>query len=330
MEKKSKMNYKKISLVKYLGHRNVVLVLIDDVNYVAKGPEGTEIVVEENILSYNWLISNSIQKKSRLDDFRAEFSMHKSLIDNLNSNLVVVPKGKLVGNEIFLMEFINYESANHKINLNENIENILEALYQTQLVFSENKVQLRRKKIIKHNDFLLFSKNAIKVFYHCKNLKFMYYTVLLMLKFFRLYVIIPKNNQSIFTHGDLRSKSNTDFKINPSIRNFGFQKDSGKIIIFDFASSQTKSKLIYKDIIRIFNYYPRAEFCSEVIEKYVGKLNKSLGYSESTTNNILNASILLVFFAEFSGSINCSRRSEYDIEVFYKALKTRKFNVVFK
>src|SRR5690606_9874445 len=98
--------------------------------------------------------------------------------------------------------------------------------------------------------------------------------------------------------------------------------------IHDFGSSQTKSKIIFKDIVKIFNYYPEPELVSDVIKNYILKINKILNYNHKDLNKILEASVILVFFAEFSAAADKNQFKSKEIYQLYRKVKARNFEVV--
>lgn len=315
------MDCSKIELVKYFA-TNVALLVIDEVSYVAKSPERTKIVIEDQLLTYSWLKSNYLQKKISLLNFEAELKLHSSLTNNLHSTQVFIPTAKIVQKSIYLMNYIEYDKINPKIYLHQNVNAILNALHDIQLAFHNSNKALKRRSLLKYNDSVVFYKNIVKVFSKCKKLKSVYYTFLLAGYFTRLYFFIPRNKTSIFNHGDLRIEATNNFYENPEIRNLGFKKMTGEVFIYDFGSSQTKSKIIFKDIVKIFNFYPKIEIDGGIIKTYLLSLNKSLGYSDKQLDDILKISMILCFFAEFSYAINFNLFSEQDVELLYKKVKS--------
>lgn len=322
------MKYNQIKFVEYLAKRNVILLLIDNNYYVAKSPEYTEIVIENNYLQTQWLSSNYFKRKMSLLNFQSEFKLHRLLSENLKSDFVILPKGDLMKNDVFLMEFINYDKRNLKVSLDENIDEVLKALQDIQLVFHPNNIKLKRKRLLIHSDLLAFFKNVFKITLRCRNFKSIYCTFLLAICFIRLYFIIPLNKTSIFSHGDLRTNPNSNFNDNPVIRNLGFEKATGKIFIHDFGSSQTKSRVIFKDIIKIFNFYPDIDIYSEFVKDYLCRINEVLKYKNKDLNRIVKLSVILVFFAEFSAAIDLKRFKCEEVVELYQRIRSKNFEVL--
>lgn len=226
------------------------------------------------------------------------------------------------------MDCIDYDRRNVNVNLNENIDSILNALMEIQLVFHNKQTHLTRKGLLKYNDLIVFYNNVFKIISRCRDFKSIYFTFLLMLHFTRLFFLIPSNKTHIFTHGDLRKRSHTDFNANPEIRNFGFQKNRNEIFIHDFGSSQTKSKIIFKDIVKIFNRYPEPCLVSDIIKNYFLKINEVLNYDQKVLNRILEASVILVFFAEFSAAADKNLFKSKEIDQLYRKVKARNFEII--
>lgn len=321
------MKFNKIEFVEYLAKQNVALLLIDNVKHVAKSPDNTKIVVDENNLKIQWLVSNFLKQKMSSRRFDSEFYLHAVLSDNMESPNVIVPKGKLYKSNIFLMDYIYYDKRSHEIELHENYEMVLNALLDMQVALYDKYINIKRKRIIKLNDFVVFYKNGFKIMLRCRDFNSISSMVFLLIHFTKTFFLLPSNKLGLLNHGDLRTNPNTNFHANPEIRNFGFQKDSRKIFIHDFGSSQTKSKLIFKDVVKIFNLYPEINILSDIVESYVIKMNAYLGYKNQDLNQILELSVILVFFAEFSAAIDRKQYKPEEIVQLCHLLKLKKFSL---
>lgn len=321
------MEHYHIKFIRHLAEKNVALVTIDNLYFVAKSPKHTNILLINNILKFNWLNSNSYKKKTSLTNFNSEVKLHLLISENLKSENVIIPKGKLLKSNIFLMEFVDFDKRSQNHDLDENIDAILKALTDIQLVFKINAIQLKSRRLLKQNDILVFYKNGLKTISRCKNSKSVFQALFLMNYFTRLYFTIEPNKTFVLSHGDLRSDPYSEFSTLPTIRNLGFEKESNKIVIYDFGSSQTESKIIFKDIVKIFNHYPKIEIYPDAIRKYFRIINKTLKLENRELNKILEASIILCFFAEFSAAVDRNQFKSKEINKLFQKIKSKNYDI---